>query len=164
MRQASKVLDKHTGKLYESARSAASVFHVTPVRIRKLCREGRRFEYVDPDVDKESLCWNCNNLFCSWVQLAEPVMGWLAMENPSRGSYRVLACPEYKKERDRGKAYGEQCQELAIEVVTQAVRDWKDDPGLRKELRRFFGSEWFKFLLKETEIDQDMIIERLKKL
>lgn len=50
-------------------------------------------------MERETLCWSCDNRKCSWRQSFEPVKGWDAQKNiikpDDTESYRVWACPEY---------------------------------------------------------------------
>lgn len=62
---------------------------------------------------KETICWDCQNYFCSWIANQTPVEGWTAKKKKikaagtkgSKGqkatidSYLVLKCPEFTKER-----------------------------------------------------------------
>ncbi len=54
---------------------------------------------------KESLCWHCARLDCSWMKNLEPIAGWKAKKTIIRygangkdlpiPSYRVESCPGY---------------------------------------------------------------------
>lgn len=50
-------------------------------------------------MERETLCWSCDNLKCSWRQSFAPVKGWGAEKNiikpDNTESYRVYVCPEY---------------------------------------------------------------------
>ena len=57
------------------------------------------------DTEFLSLCWDCNNYFCSWLQKKPtPVKGWTAerfdyelRNGKVVDTYTVIACPEFKR-------------------------------------------------------------------
>lgn len=67
---------------------------------------------------KESLCWHCSRLDCSWMGELEPVAGWTAKKTTIRNrvngkdspipSYRVESCPGFVPAKREEK---EQCSE-----------------------------------------------------
>jgi len=66
---------------------------------------------------KETLCWDCARLDCSWIKNLEPVAGWEAVPTDvgliRKGirrkvpSYRVISCPGYAPSKDKQKAIRE---------------------------------------------------------
>ena len=46
-------------------------------------------------------CWDCansTNSGCSWSDKFIPVDGWIAERNEEKDSYRVIDCPEFKRD------------------------------------------------------------------
>lgn len=61
-------------------------------------------------VKRETLCWKCQNCWCSWLQWMKPVEGWEAIGHKYMGqikrytgdnprSYTVINCPDFKSEK-----------------------------------------------------------------
>ncbi len=53
-------------------------------------------------IENGTLCWKCDNYFCSWIAREEPVKGWVAKSRPyptlQKGTlttYTVIKCPEF---------------------------------------------------------------------
>ena len=66
---------------------------------------------------KTTLCWSCANAAgkCTWSDKLKPVRGWTAEKTKIKcspvefvDSYYVIACPRFKKDRERPRAV---CQE-----------------------------------------------------
>lgn len=50
--------------------------------------------------------------------------------------------------------------QLWISVINQAVNDYRNYPGMRSEVERFFKSDYFE---KMTGVNGEVILNRLKK-
>lgn len=58
----------------------------------------------DLEYDLTSLCWICNNVYCSWLDKHIPVKRWKAKKYKYRlqngnvvDTYEVFECPEFKR-------------------------------------------------------------------
>lgn len=112
----------------------------------------------------------CGETACSWAKDFTPVEGWDA--EPSvispqysyrQDSYLVYSCPLYKRGHSKVEWDDGDIRFLAIEILRQAVEDWKAlDYGriesirsngeaiYRKDYIKFFNSRYFDWLVQNT--------------
>lgn len=73
----------------------------------------------------ETLCWTCDKAIgkCPWSIKFQPVDGWTAeptiINSPGFGqikSFKIIACPMYKKEQTTYKTNAEKAAELGVSV------------------------------------------------
>ena len=122
----------------------------------------------------QSLCCACANACgktaCSWAKNFTPVEGWVAeptVLSPNQcyteTSFDVLFCPKYVRGHGDVDFDDGDARRLAIEILSQAVEDWKAlDNGKIWERRflsevvklpdlvSFFNSRYFAYLVKMT--------------
>lgn len=122
----------------------------------------------------QSLCCVCANACgktaCSWAKEFKPVEGWVAeptVLSPnqpySENSYDVIFCPKFVHGHGDVDLDDGDARRLAIEILSQAVEDWKAlDSGKIWERRflseviklpdlvNFFNSKYFAHLVKMT--------------
>lgn len=70
-----------------------------------------------------TLCTDCANFWCSWVQNQKPVEGWEAVPCPQNDSYAVTKCPEFRENERRKK----QCEQKNLTSTWNSSRRkrWK---------------------------------------
>lgn len=119
-----------------------------------------------------SICGSCVNACgetaCEWATEFKPVEGWTATpmmlsENQTyaQQSYCVESCPKFKRGHSVVTYGGGDIKRIAIEVLIQAVEDWKaldygriEEKKFRggvitsEELINFFNSKYFSHLVK----------------
>lgn len=106
MGKSQKIKNLETGKIYASARAAAAAhgvhYHVVcDVANGRRVVEGLPLAWLHGGgPQKETLCWKCGKLSCSWVKSLTPVEGWKAIPAPALDSYIVVKCPEYVEGRE----------------------------------------------------------------
>ena len=136
---------------------------------------------------KISKCQSCKNALgktaCSWAKAFTPVDGWDAEPTVisagyafEESSYNVRHCPLYVRGNSEVEWGGGDFNRLLVEVIYQAVVDWKAlDYGAveslrykseiikREDLVHFFNTKYFEWLVRMTiNVDPERIRAALK--